>query len=243
MRNTEINRSIFLKILIGLGLVLVVLLTGQAVNFAYWLKPERIHDLLGQVGWLAPLVYMCLMALAVVIAIIPSLPLNVAAGAFFGPLPGTLYSVLGATIGAAAAFLIARYLGREVIERFIQGHINFCSQCSDRLLTKIIFISRLIPFISFDVVSYGAGLTKMTLRAFILASFFGMLPLTFIYNQFGAGLVLNQALAVSLGILMVVLMFIVPRLIERYNLFSLQQYFRQDKEKKTGGQANIIVKF
>ena len=232
MRNTDINRSIFLKILVGLGLVLIILITGQMVDLAYWLKPERINGLLGKAGWLAPLFYMCMMALAVVIAIIPSLPLNVAAGAFFGPLLGTLYSVLGATVGAAAAFLIARYLGREVIERFIQGHINFCSQCSDRLLTKIIFISRLIPFISFDVVSYGAGLTKMSLRAFILASFFGMLPLTFIYNQFGAGLVMNQALAISLGILMVVLMFIVPKLIERYNFFSLQQYFRHTKEKR-----------
>ena len=232
MRNTDIKRSIFLKILVGLGLVLIILITGQVVDLAYWLKPERINDLLGKAGWLAPLVYMCMMTLAVVIAIIPSLPLNVAAGAFFGPLLGTLYSVLGATVGAAAAFLIARYLGREVIERFIQGHINFCSQCSDRLLTKIIFISRLIPFISFDVVSYGAGLTKMSLRAFILASFFGMLPLTFIYNQFGAGLVMNQALAVSLGILMVVLMFIIPKLIERYNLFSLQQYFRHANEKR-----------
>lgn len=231
MRNTDIKRSIFLKILVGLGLVLIVLITGQVVDLAYWLKPERINDLLGKVGWLAPVVYMGMMALAVVIAVIPSLPLNVAAGAFFGPLLGTLYSVLGATVGAAAAFLIARYLGREVVERFIQGHINFCSQCSNRLLTKIIFISRLIPFISFDVVSYGAGLTKMSLRAFILASFFGMLPLTFIYNQFGAGLVMNQALAVSLGILMVVLMFIIPKWIERYNLFSLQQYFRHAKEK------------
>jgi len=232
MRNTDINHSIFLKILVGLGLILIILITGQMVDLAYWLKPERINDLLGKAGWLAPLVYMGMMALAVVIAIIPSLPLNVAAGAFFGPLLGTLYSVLGATVGAAAAFLIARYLGREVVERFIQGHINFCSQCSNRLLTKIIFISRLIPFISFDVVSYGAGLTKMSLRAFILASFFGMLPLTFIYNQFGAGLVMNQALAVSLGILMVVLMFIVPKLIEQYNLFSLHQYFRHANEKR-----------
>ena len=43
---------------------------------------------------------------------------------------------------------------------------------------------------------------------------------------------MNQALAVFLGILMVILMFIVPRMIERYNLFSLQQYFRHAKEKR-----------
>ncbi|MFZ2088114.1 MAG: TVP38/TMEM64 family protein [Desulfobaccales bacterium] len=210
------------------------------VDLAYWLRLERIHDLLGKAGWLAPLIYMCMMALAVIIAIIPSLPLNVAAGAFFGPLLGTLYSTLGATVGAVAAFLIARYLGREFIDRFIRGHNNFCIQCSNRLLTKVIFISRLIPFISFDVVSYGAGLTQVSLRAFTLASFFGMLPLTFIYNQFGAGLVMNQALAISLGFLMVILMFIAPSLIERYNLFSLRQYFRHAKEKTTDG-ADIDI--
>lgn len=100
------------------------------------------------------------------------------------------------------------------------------------VVNNSLFISRFIPFICFDVVSYGAGLTNMSLRAIILASFFGMLPLTFIYNQFGAGLVMNQALAVFLGILLVILMFIVPRMIERYNLFSLQQYFRHAKEKR-----------
>jgi uncharacterized membrane protein YdjX (TVP38/TMEM64 family) len=67
--------------------------------------------------------------------------------------------------GAVAAFLIARYYGREFMARFLSGHINFCTQCSDLLLTKIIFASRLLPIVSFSIVSYGAGLTKMSVRA------------------------------------------------------------------------------
>lgn len=134
---------------------------------------------------------MLVMALAVIISPIPSLPLDVAAGAFFGPLLGTVYSLVGALGGAVVSFLIARFLGRNIIERFLRGHINFCTKCSDRLLTKVIFLSRLLPIVSFDIVSYGTGLSKMSLRAFSVATFVGMIPLTFVYDYFGSVLVVG----------------------------------------------------
>lgn len=71
----------------------------------------------------------------------------------------SLYSVIGALTGVVVSFIIERFPGREIMERFISGHVNFCPSCSDRLLTKIVFISRLLPVVSFDIVSYGAGLT------------------------------------------------------------------------------------
>jgi uncharacterized membrane protein YdjX (TVP38/TMEM64 family) len=222
---------------------LIALMVGlsQVVDLTAFFYPSRIQEILAMAGVFAPLLYMALMALAVVIAIIPSFPLNVAAGAFFGPLAGTLYSVLGATGGAVASFFIARFLGREFMERILTGHINFCTQCSDKLLTKVIFLSRLLPFVSFDIVSYGAGLTKMSVRAFALATVFGALPLTFIYNYFGAALVMSRSLALFFGLLLVAAVFVLPRLIERYDLFSLRQFFRHeeaplpsDKEKGEG---------
>ncbi|MBA3966433.1 MAG: hypothetical protein H0X47_11770 [Nitrospirales bacterium] len=63
---------------------------------------------------MAPVVFMGLMALAVVIGPIPSLPLDIAAGAAFGPLLGATYAVIGAEIGAITSFFIGRALGREV---------------------------------------------------------------------------------------------------------------------------------
>jgi uncharacterized membrane protein YdjX (TVP38/TMEM64 family) len=238
IRTDIIKLSIFHKILAGLGLVLIMVVMGGMVDYASWLNLERLQALLHRAGWLAPLVYMGMMALAVVIAIIPSLPLDVAAGAFFGPLLGTLYSALGATVGAAVAFLIARYLGREAVKRFVEGHISFCRECSNRLLTRVVFISRLIPFISFDVVSYGAGLTQMSFWSFTLASFFGMLPLTFLYNQFGTGLMVNQPLAVFLGIVMIVLLFIGPGLVERYHLLSGGPHVQHSKDQAPADDKN-----
>lgn len=110
---------------------------------------------------------------------------------------------------------MARYLGREFIERFLSGHINFCTECSDRFLTKVVFLSRLLPVVSFDVVSYGAGFTKMSLKNFTGATLIGMIPLTFIYNYFGSVIVFSKRLTLIFGIVMVALFFLIPRWLEK----------------------------
>lgn len=188
--------------------------------------PDLIKSFLSSWGNYAPVIYMIIMAVAVVVSPIPSLPLDIAAGAFFGPLLGTVYSVIGALGGAVASFLLARYLGRQAIERYLKGHINFCSDCSDRLLTKIVFLSRLLPFVSFDVVSYGAGLTKMSLRNFAIATCLGMIPLTFIYNYFGSVLFFENRLTLILGFLLVILFFLIPKWIEKKKLLGKLDHHR-----------------
>jgi uncharacterized membrane protein YdjX (TVP38/TMEM64 family) len=223
-------RTIDKRILIGL--VLILFCVDYLWDLTSYIPPDRLQGILGKAGSLAPLLYMAVMALAVVIPFIPTLPLDIAAGAFFGPFLGTLYSAVGATAGAAVAFLLARYLGREFIESFLSGHINFCPRCSDRLLTKVVAISRLLPFISFKVVSYGAGLTMMSLKAFSLATFLGMLPMTFAYNYFGSAiLAATRGAVLILGILLVVFLFWFPRLIEQYDLFSLRTLLQHGEEE------------
>jgi uncharacterized membrane protein YdjX (TVP38/TMEM64 family) len=221
----KVSHSVLIKGTLALSLVLVIVLAGYWWDIVSPFHPDRIQGILGKAGGLAPLLHMVMMALAVVVSPIPSVPLDVAAGIFFGPLRGTIYSAVGALGGAVASFLIARFLGREVIEQFLGGHINFCTTCSDRLLTKVIFLSRLLPMVSFDIVSYSAGLTKMSLKAFSIATFLGMLPLTFAYNYFGSVLLLNRWLVVILGLVIVFLLFVFPALIERYDLFSLRKFF------------------
>jgi uncharacterized membrane protein YdjX (TVP38/TMEM64 family) len=212
-----------------IALVLILFCADYLWDLTSYIPPGRLQGILGKAGSLAPLLYMAIMALAVVIPFIPTLPLDIAAGAFFGPFLGTLYSAVGATAGAGVAFLLARYLGREFIERFLSGHVNFCTQCSDRILTKVVAISRLLPFISFKVVSYGAGLTMMSLKAFSLATFIGMLPMTFAYNYYGSAiLAANRGMVLLLGLLLVSFLFWFPRLVERYDLFSLRQFFQHE---------------
>jgi uncharacterized membrane protein YdjX (TVP38/TMEM64 family) len=214
------------KTILFIVLILVLVLSQFVFDVVSYFSPERLQGMLARAGSLAPIVYIFTMALAVVVTPIPSLPLDVAAGAFFGPFLGTLYSSIGALAGAVISFVIARFLGREFIERFLGGHINFCMTCSDKLLTKIVFFSRLLPVVSFDIISYGAGLTKMSLRNFTLATFLGMLPLTFIYNTFGSVLVVGKGLTIIFGLILVLLFFLIPRWIEEKDLFSMGKVFQ-----------------
>lgn len=211
---------------------IVGLLLTQLSDFASDFSPDRVEKWLRESGpVVAPLMLVISMILAVMSGVIPSVALDIAAGSYFGPYLGTLYCTVGALIGAIFSFLIARFLGRGIIEYFLKGHINFCSRCSDRLLTKMVFISRLIPVVSFELVSYGAGLTKMSIRNFTLATFFGMIPLTFVYNYFGSFLAVDRTLIFVFGLIMVALFFLFPILIERYDLFSLRRFFEHFSER------------
>lgn len=219
-----------MRIIIKAALIVIILslilLFGIAFDINEIFKIDYIENWLSGFGYLAPLIYMAMMAMAIVIFPIPSVPLDIAAGMIFGPFLGTVYSVIGATIGALLSFLISRYLGRELVEKIFRSHIHLCPNCSDKLLFKVVIISRLIPVVSFDIISYGAGLTKMSLRSFAMATFFGMIPLTFIYTYYGSIIAIHQWLGIALGILLVVFFLILPTLIEEKNLFGLRRYFK-----------------
>jgi len=216
----EKKESYLLKSLLFAALVAAIVICLFVWDLSSFFRPENIKLRLESAGVFAPIYYMLLMAIAVVISPIPSLPLDIAAGAFFGPFMGTVYSVIGALTGSVISFMIARFLGREIMERFLGGHVNFCTTCSDKLLTKIVFMSRLLPVVSFDIVSYGAGLTKMSLGKFGIATFSGMIPLTFLYNYSGSVLVFGKGLTFVLGIMMVALFFLLPKWMEGKGLMK-----------------------
>ena len=210
------------------GLVLVVVLLERHFHLSAMFKEARIEERLQVAGPLAPLVFILVMAATVVLPV-PTFLLDVLAGRIFGPVLGTFYAAIGATLGATVSFLLARWLGRDLIARFLKGHINFCRQCSDKLLTKVVFLARLVPAVSFDVVSYGAGLTKMSLARFAIASFLGMLPLTFAYTWFGPLLLVSPAVAWTGGAIAVALLFLLPRWIERHDLFGMKRLFEHEE--------------
>lgn len=222
-----------IKLFIVAALAALFLYIAYSNRLQDYVSQDAILALLQSMGSFAPLGFMAFMALAVA-SPLPSLPLDIAAGIFFGPYLGTLYSATGALVGSIISYTIARLLGRSLIERFLHGHINFCTTCSDRMLTGVVFFTRLIPVVSFDMVSYGAGLTKMSLTRFCLATFLGMLPLTFAYNNFGAALVVNGKLAVIGGVIMVLLFFLMPLWIERYAPEKLRGMFRHQQISGTG---------
>ncbi|MBI3375434.1 MAG: TVP38/TMEM64 family protein [Betaproteobacteria bacterium] len=142
---------------------------------------ERIEDL----GMWGPLAIVALMVLAVLVSPIPSAPIAMAAGAAYGHTWGTLYVVTGAEAGALAAFGIARMLGQAALQRWFGERLSAGLIGSQNALTGVVFISRLLPFISFDLVSYAAGLTLLSVWRFALATLAGIIPASFLLAHFG----------------------------------------------------------
>lgn len=178
-------------------------------------------------GALAPFILMGAMILAVIVGPIPTVPITIASGLLFGPLVGFAYAWGGAIIGAAASFWLARLAGRPLIERLAGGHVAFCPRCSDRLLFWIVFGCRLLPVISFALVSYGAGLTAMTLRAFLIATGLGMIPMTALFIAVGTSLAVEPVWAAVGGVIAVAAVVAAPWLVERFNPFGLRDLLRR----------------
>lgn len=167
-----------------------------------------------------------------VISPIPSLPLDAAAGAVYGPFLGTVYSVAGAEAGALVSSFIARALGRKAIGRLLKRHIEFCDLCAEHQLTYVIFFSRLLPIFSFDLISYGAGLTRISIKRFAMATFWGMIPPTFVINYFGSGIFSGASSALLLGAALVFLFFLVPIWIKRRNPWGLYDRMMRGSRKE-----------
>ena len=176
--------SLVFKILLGLvGLALLVFagrrLGAYIPQFAAWV------DTLGVWG---PIVFIVGYALATV-AFIPGSLLTLAAGAIFGLGRGTFYVFIGAAIGSALAFLVARYLARSSIEHRLESHPRFAAidQAVAKEGRKIVFLLRLSPIFPYNLLNYALGLTSVTFRDYVIASI-GMLPGTFLYVYYGKAL-------------------------------------------------------
>ena len=181
-------------IIFGAGLA--VALAG-----AIWLIPllgdmtmpfdaTAVHHAVSMLGAFGPVVLVAMMVAAVVISPIPSGPIAVAAGALYGVVWGGVLSIVGALVGAMIAFGAARYLGFDAIRRSDNPVLKYISAPRSQLaLMGLVFASRLIPFISFDAVSYAAGVTNLSFWRFVLATLAGVVPIGFALAAIGAGMI------------------------------------------------------
>ena len=125
------------------------------------LEPERLEMLVARAGIWGPVVIVTLMTLAVVASPLPSAPIALAAGAAYGHVWGTVQVVIGAELGALIAFGLARVLGHDVLRRVFGDRVDAGLLGSQAALTATVFASRLMPFVSFDMISYAAGLSRL----------------------------------------------------------------------------------
>jgi len=170
------GRLLAIAVAIALLVLLGRQLGAQLPAFAAWVE--------GLGAW-GPIAFVAGYALAVV-AFAPGSVLTLAGGAIFGVGRGTLYVFVAATLGAALAFLIARYLARPWVEQRLAAHTGFAA--IDRAIAaqgrRIVFLLRMSPAFPFNLLNYALGLTRIRFADATIASL-GMLPGTLLYVYYG----------------------------------------------------------
>ncbi len=162
---------------LGLALIAVgtLVLVDRSIGAA--LDPATVRGVVERFGVFAPIAFIGLQILQVVFAPIPGQVLALAGGYAFGPVLGTVYSLIGATIGSAIAFSLSRHFGRPAVERLIHPETlaAFDAFLADhgRLAVFLVF---LLPGLPDDTLCFAGGLTSLPLRELVALSFIGRIP-------------------------------------------------------------------
>ena len=187
------KKSLSIKIgvvLLIIGVYLFVAPVNQFINqmifYLSILNIESLKEYILSFGIWAPIISFLLMIVQSVAAPLPAFLITFANAALFGWAKGAILSWSSAMAGAALCFYIARFLGRDTVEKLTSKFaIDSVDEFFDKYGKHTILIARLLPFMSFDLVSYAAGLTSMSFISFFIATGIGQLPATLIYSYVG----------------------------------------------------------
>ena len=157
-----------------------------------------VRDFVASYGAYAVLISFLLMIFQSVAAPLPAFLITFANANLFGWWKGAILSWGSAMAGAAVCFFIARILGRDVAEKLTsKTGLAQIDTFFEKYGKNTILICRLLPFVSFDIVSYAAGLTSMSFASFFIATGIGQLPATIVYSYVGGMLTGGAKLMVT----------------------------------------------
>lgn len=169
-------------------------------------------------GIWAPAVSFLLMVLQSLIAPLPAFIITFSNAALFGWVKGAILSWSSAMVGAALCYAIARIYGRNVVEKFTtRSALQEVDKFFERYGKWAVLVARLLPFVSFDIVSYAAGLTAIGFWEFFWATGLGQLPATIVYSYVG-GMLTGTAKTLVTGLLIIFALTIV--------IFAAKQAYR-----------------
>ncbi|MEZ6127948.1 MAG: VTT domain-containing protein [Planctomycetaceae bacterium] len=182
-------------------------------------RVATLKDFFRSFGSAAPLVYVLFVVTEVVVAPIPGLMLYAPGGIVFGSLWGGGLSLLGNVIGAGLACGLTKSLGTHWLTRFFEPQkLDIAQRQIESRGSLLIFLLRLNPLTSSDIVSYAAGFTRLPVWKVMLATGCGMAPLCFAQAWLAEGLItafpeLIYPLAIACGIYVAAVLIVVRRMI------------------------------
>jgi uncharacterized membrane protein YdjX (TVP38/TMEM64 family) len=157
-------------------------LVYRTTGLGQYLSKDAVRALVQPLGALGPLVHIALYAVSVA-CFVPATVMTIAGAVVFGKVVGAAYNVVGASLGAALAFLVGRTLGRDLAARLARGRLAELDAAAERNGFTLIFYLRLAYF-PFVPLNYAAALTRIRFRDFFLGTALGIIPGTFIYTYF-----------------------------------------------------------
>lgn len=201
------------------GGILVVFLVTVAILLRYtgiarYLDPEGLRAWISGLGPWGPIAYILIYSIVPAL-LFPGTPLTIAGGIIFGPVAGSVYTAIGATIGASVAFLISRYMGRELVAKLLKNRrLDTLDKEVEKQGWKIVAFTRLIPIFPFNLLNYAFGLTSIKFSHYVCASFIFMLPAIIAFVVFSSSLLdlLKGKISTEflIGLILVVIISVIP---------------------------------
>lgn len=177
------NKTIFKFIIMALIVVSGVYILNK-LNVLKGYRPNEIKSYINSFGVLSPIIYVIMLTLLPLL-FFPDSVLVIAGGMIFGLGKGIILTSIGSFLGATVSFYISRVLGQKIVSRLIKNKsVNF-EKYSKQSGFFIILMLRLIPLFPFKVVSYSAGLSKITFKDFTIATVIGSIPGIVVYTNLG----------------------------------------------------------
>jgi uncharacterized membrane protein YdjX (TVP38/TMEM64 family) len=169
--------------------LLVFALAASAVAWRFRLL-DRLPELQSWIdgfGAVGPLVFLGLSIVGITIAV-PAVLFNMASGALFGLGWGSCVALVGGLVGAAFAFLLARYAARDSFKRWMSRHqwMRLMEERADRYDALLVVATRVLPIFPFNLVNYAWGLTRITFARYLIWTAVGKTPNFVFWVAFGA---------------------------------------------------------
>ena len=217
------QNSIALLVLLLFGLVIWWSVAQSGFNLS---TPLSLLQSISRLGWLGISIYISLLAMAIVISPIPSTPITAAGGLVWGPIAAGIYGVIGVFLGSLSAYFIGRTLGRKAVKALSGKVIYFSKHRGEAYLGWIMFIVHLIPVFPFDLMSYGAGISGLSLPVYASTTLLGIIPATFFLTHMGSAFTIGKPLVITFVTIFVILAIGLPWGVRRYNWLGLKDVIR-----------------
>jgi uncharacterized membrane protein YdjX (TVP38/TMEM64 family) len=168
------------------AVVLLFVASGAAGIWVFngTISAQAVEAWVASLGVWAPIGFVLLYGIAT-IAMVPGSIFDFAGGALFGPYLGTLLDLIGGTLGAALAFLVARYLARDWVEQRAGPRTQGIMRSVDADGWKFVAFVRLVPIFPYNVMNYLLGMTRIPFHHYIIATVVFMAPSSIIYTWIG----------------------------------------------------------